>query len=366
MTTPDCPFGFRIVGGCFETRRLVDAVAALSAHAAADPRCEPEKEAYLSAFWFDESFHRHLEENAGSTAGYSGPCWSPWLWFDLDSEELHYAHKDAAALAEFLVECYAVQPDELLIFFSGSKGFHVGLSTALWSPEPSDVYHKVSQQFATNVAERASVTIDRGVYDKVRAFRAPNSRHPKTGLHKRRLTLDELAGPLDVILDLAKTPAPFTVPTPTGHSDQAVADWQAAVEQVAREGEAKAARRTAGNGTPTLNRATLDFIREGAGTGDRHRLLYSAAANLAEFGCTPALAVALLEESALDSGLSPKDVRRGIECGLAGAASPALVIEDSTTAPAEVTPVETPPAELQAALASLWSHLPSRPSPASG
>ena len=50
--------------------------------------------------------------------------------------------------------------------------------------------------------------------------------------------------------------------------------------------------------------------------GDRHRLLFSAAANLAEFGCPPALAHALLSEAGLDSGLSPADVRRQIDCGL--------------------------------------------------
>jgi hypothetical protein len=70
------------------------------------------------------------------------------------------------------------------------------------------------------------------------------------------------------------------------------------------------------NGDPKLNRQTTDFIRDGADAGDRHRLLFSAAANLGEFGCPPALAHALLTEAALDSGLSPSDVRRQIECGL--------------------------------------------------
>ena len=360
MNASDCRYGFRIVGGCFENRRLVDAAAALSAHATADPRCEPDKECYLSAFWFDESFRRHLEDNQGSTAGYSGPCWSPWLWFDLDNEELHYAHKDAAALAVFLAERYAVEPGNLLIFFSGSKGFHVGLPTTLWSPPPSADFHKVCRRFAEHVAELATVAIDAGIYDRVRAFRAPNSRHPKTGLHKRRLSYDELLGlPLEKIVELSRGPAPFDVPTPTRHSDQAAVDWQAAAEQVARESEAKAQRRAAGNGTPILNRATLDFIREGAGTGDRHRLLYSAAANLAEFRCVPALAVALLEESGLDSGLPPKDIRRGIECGLAGVTSPLPLIEDTTPTPAAVATVETPPTvDLQAALARLWGSTP--------
>jgi hypothetical protein len=65
-----------------------------------------------------------------------------------------------------------------------------------------------------------------------------------------------------------------------------------------------------------LNRSTLAFIRDGAAEGDRHRRLFSAAANLAEFGCPPDLAAELLTEAALDSGLSPAEVRRQIECGL--------------------------------------------------
>lgn len=147
MTTSDCRFGFRMIGPTWEARRVVDAAAAFSAHAAADPRCEPDKECYLSAFWFDGLFRRHLEDNQGSTAGYSGPCWSPWLWFDLDAEELHYAHQDGGALAAFLVERYGIDPGELLIFFSGSKGFHIGLPTTLWSPAPSVGFNLTARRF---------------------------------------------------------------------------------------------------------------------------------------------------------------------------------------------------------------------------
>jgi hypothetical protein len=322
MTDSEFRFGFRIVGGCFETRRLVDAAAPLSAYAAPDPRCEPHKESYLSAFQFGESFRRHLEENQGSTAGFMGPCWSPWLWFDVDREDLETALRDARRLAAMLEERYKPGDDDLLVFFSGSKGFHVGLPTCLWSPAPGRDFHQTARRFAEYVADLADVTIDTGVYDRVRAFRAPNSRHSKTGLHKRWLSLDELnRSSLEAILHLVKKPAPFDLPKPTRHSDQAAADWQDAVEQATRESEARAARRVVGNGTPTLNRATLEFIREGAPVGDRHRRLYSAAANLREFDCPPTLAVALLEEPGLDSGLPPKEVRRQIECGLAAVGS---------------------------------------------
>ena len=113
------------------------------------------------------------------------------------------------------------------------------------------------------------------------------------------------------------------------------------------------------NGSPMLNRSTFAFIRDGAGTGDRHRLLFSAAANLAEFGCTPALAVALLEESALDSGLSPKDVRRQVECGLAAAPSPSPMESTQPAAPGSTqdaldgSTVKEPPEAAQAILGAV-------------
>ncbi|MHB1037772.1 MAG: DNA primase [Pirellulales bacterium] len=310
-------YSFRIVGPTSEPRRLVVAAAALAGYAACDDRAEVHREAYLSAFQFGNDFADHLKAT-GSTAGFAGPCWASWLWFDIDRPDLDAALKDTRRLAAVLDERYRLGDDDLLVFFSGSKGFHIGLPTALWLPLPSLTFHRVARRFAETVATLAAVTIDTGVYDKVRAFRAPNSRHAKTGRHKRRLTLDELNGfDLPRILDAARGPAPFDLPEPRTTSETAAADWQAAGDQVAREAEVKAARRAGGNGSPTLNRSTLDFIREGATAGDRHRLLFSAAANLAEFGCPPALAVALLEEAALDSGLPPKDVRRGIECGLA-------------------------------------------------
>ena len=40
MTISDFRFAFRILGGCYEARRLVDAAAAFAAYAAADPKAE--------------------------------------------------------------------------------------------------------------------------------------------------------------------------------------------------------------------------------------------------------------------------------------------------------------------------------------
>lgn len=310
-------YGFRIVGDCRNERRLIDWRSAFDAYCQADDRANVFTESYLSAFTFGAVFRRHLERT-GSTKGYDRECFASWLWWDIDREhDVDAATNDARRLCAGLCERFKLDGDELLTFYSGSKGFHVGLPTSLWEPEPSVVFNQAARRFAETIAEQAGVVIDTGVYDKVRAFRSPNSRHGETGLHKRRLTFDELLNlSTNAIKTLAAEPEPFDIPKPPGVNSQAVADWRLATEQVGERTEAHKQRRQDLNGATTLNRSTLDFIRDGATAGDRHRLLFSAAANLAECGCAFDLAWALLSEPALDSGLSPADVRRQIECGL--------------------------------------------------
>jgi hypothetical protein len=322
MTATRMPrFGFRVVGSTTNRRRLVDAGAAIVAYSACDPRAEIDREAYLSAFWFADDFRRHLDET-GASKGYEGISWVPFVWWDIDREDdLETALSDGRRLAAGILHRYpALKDDDLLLFFSGSKGAHAGLPT-FWGPAPSVIFHRIARRFAEALAAAAGVRIDTGVYDKVRLFRAPNSRHPKTGLHKRRLSFEELLY-LDAhrIRDLATEPEPFALPAVATADGRAAADWQAALQSVECEAEVNAARRAAvADGTPRLNRATLDYIRYGAARGDRHRLLFSAAANLAEFDCPAALVHALLTEAALDAGLPPADVRQQIECGLAHA-----------------------------------------------
>ena len=314
--TSTAPYGFRIVGSCENDRRLIDWGAAFLAYSECDDRAEVDREAYLSAFTFGADF-RELLDSTGSTRGFDGSCGSPWLWFDIDRDgNLDRATLDARRLAASLAERFRLEGDELLLFFSGSKGYHAGLPLALCgSPGPSAAFHLTCRQLAERLAALAGVAVDASVYDRVRAFRAPNSRHPKTGLHKRRLTFDELLHlKTDVILRLAAEPLPFDLPEPPATSDRAKTDWNESSKAVERSAAAHRERRT--NEAAKLTRSTMSFIRDGAGTGDRHRLLFSAAANLAEFGCPPTLAHALLTDSGLDSGLPPSEVRRQIDCGL--------------------------------------------------
>jgi hypothetical protein len=311
------PYGFRVVGGRDGRRRLVTWQAAFAGHAGCEARAECDRESYLSAFTFGDDFRDYLSAE-GSTKGYGGPCGALWVWFDLDDgDDAGRVLSDARRLCAGLVDRYGIDGDALLIFYSGAKGFHVGVPTVLLgSPAPSDVFHRVARRFAEATAERLRIVIDSGVYDRVRLFRSPNSRHQRTGRYKRRVTFDELMGLRhDAIERMAAAPEPFDVPTAPALDFTAVADWNAAAEAVAADDAARVERRATMTGA-TLNRRTLDFIRDGAIAGDRHRLLYSAAANLGEFGASYELALALLNEAALDSGLPPSEVARQIRCGV--------------------------------------------------
>lgn len=310
-------WGFRILGNCASERRRVSWSDAFAGHANCDPSASVEREAYLSAFTFGVDFCRHLKDT-GTTKGFDGICFASWLWLDIDREDdLPAALQDTLQLVAFLRERFDLKESAMLVFFSGSKGFHIGIPTALWSPEPSVKFHRVARQFCEGLATAAGVMIDTGVYDKVRAFRAPNSRHPKTGLHKRQFSrkeLQELA--LNALLDLARNPKAFTIPPAVGPCEVAVADWKAAIVEVGREEQAVRQRHQTPQGTPSLNRRTMELIRSEVTVGERHRLLFSAAANLAEFDCPRPLAHALLTDAGLDLGLCPSDVKRQIDCGL--------------------------------------------------
>jgi len=311
-------FGFRVVGRPTGRRWLVDASLALVGYAGCDPRINPADEAYLGVFWFGSDFVAHMKET-GSTKGFNGPCWSPYLWFDIDRDgDADGALTDARALVGCLLDRYReLDEEDLFCYFSGNRGYHVGLPM-VWDPPPALDFNRTARHLAERLAGIARVRIDVGIYDKVHLFRAPNSRHPKTSLHKRWLTHDELMRlTAERIRQLATNPIPFDLHWPAATCTAAADDWAEAECLSRRQTEEKARRSVVANGAPRLNRLTFDFILNGATEGERHSRLFSAAANLAEFQCPPALAHAILTDAGLDSGLPPSEVRRQIDCGLA-------------------------------------------------
>ena len=325
MSAAEFPHTFRILGGPHNRRMRVVGAVAFDAYRRCDARARVSEESYLGAFQLGEDFAAHLAKTR-STSGFAGKSWSPYIWWDIDRDAaaggVERAITDTCRMMVTLVEQYEVPEECLLPFISGGRGCHLGLPTPLWLPEGGESYHLVAREFACRVAAAAGVTIDTSVYDRVRAFRSPNSRHPRTGLHKRFVPPHQLALlTVDDAVILASRPGPFELPDLSGVNPlpALAAEWQAATEAVAARQAAFEERRqdiAAGTATVKVNRLTLDLIRgEQVAVGDRHRTIYSAARNLTEAGAPQHLVIDLLREAALDTGLPPREVDRQIECG---------------------------------------------------
>jgi len=313
-------YGFRVAGGPQEKRKLITWAKAFAAHCVGDVSTG---EAYLSAWTYGLELVGYLAKHE-STAGYTGPCFADLLPLDIDGkgvDPLPDAVERTAKLLAWL-ECQGADLSNLSCWFSGKKGFHVLLPvTGLAGAEPGHDFHKIVRAFVARIGQESGANPDLAIYDKLRLFRAPNTRHPATGLFKVSIRAEELLRiSADGVRAFAASPRPCEAPEPEAWCDWNLGGhggyWGKGLQEasaIAVEARQPATERTA------LNRATLDFIRCGAPNGEREVRLFQAAANLAEFGSDERLTRALLLETALDSGLSPNEAAHAITRGISHA-----------------------------------------------
>lgn len=314
MTPPPFNVGAYVWGGPHAPRALVQHAELLTAYA--DATQEDEREAYLSHFVFGPEMQSHYDANRDSVAGFVGPCWCRWLVLDIDRADRADALADARKLVGFIRERYGIE--NAPVYFSGAKGFHVLVELA-HNPPPAVGFQQTARTFAEALATHAGVSIDTSIYDIAHIIRLPNSRHPSTGLFKRRIDADALFRlTLDGIREHARHPAGDGIPAVGSCPEQLAIDWHEAWQATARTVEARAARQgmAAGIADARAPRYLLDLIRFSVDEGKRHQTLFRSAAWLAEQGAPPSLVAALLTEPGCDVGLMPKNVARQIACGI--------------------------------------------------
>jgi hypothetical protein len=310
-------------------------------NAYADGAIEDEREAYLSHFAFGAEMQVHYAANRNSVKDFAGPCGCRRLVLDIDRADLVEALADARRLVTTIHQSYPEMEGDVPVYFSGRKGFHVLVELA-HNPSPAVGFQHVARTFAEALAVRAGVRIDGAIYDIAHIIRLPNTKHPRTGLFKRRIDAEALFK-LDVprILELAKNPAGDGIPTVRTPPPQLAADWQEAERETVRAAEARAAvRRDVGPVDTRAPRYVLELLRFGVDEGERHKTLFRCAAWLTEQGAPSSLCVALLTEPGLDVGLTPKDVERQIACGIEHARKQRGAIADPPPDPADVEAIE--------------------------
>jgi len=144
---------------------------------------------FNSIFLHDDAFAEYVQLNK-SVKGYVGRVFADHFVWDFDSVNVEEAQKDAIELCDILYSKY--NQDNVKIFFSGNKGFHVlYMSPELLQLESSKI-NTIVRAVCINFAEMLP-TFDLKIYDTTRIFRTPNSKHPASGLYKIPLTYDELS-----------------------------------------------------------------------------------------------------------------------------------------------------------------------------
>ena len=276
-----------------------------------------EREAYLSQFVFGPEMRKHYRANRNSVAGFAGPCWCRWLVLDIDRADLVEALADARRLVKAIAERYPETEGDVPVYFSGGKGFHVLVELA-HNPPPAVGFQHVCRTLAEALAARAGVKIDTAIYDVNHIVRLPNTRHPRTGLFKRRFDVEALFMlDMDGIRETAKHPSGDGIPVVRLPAEQLAKDWHEAERHTAGMAEAKAAvRRDFGTADARAPRYFVELLRFGVNEGERHQTLFRCAAWLTEQGAPPSLCSALLTEPGQDVGLSPTDTERQIRCGI--------------------------------------------------
>lgn len=134
------------------------------------------------------------------------------LYIDLDIDDLENNYpklkRDMLLLARRIKTLFNLEDDNLQIFFSGSKGFHILIPYEVFGIRPCKDLNSKYKSIATELKSYTiTKSIDTKIYDSKRLFREPNTINSKTGLYKVPLTLNDVKDfNYEELIEYAKSP----------------------------------------------------------------------------------------------------------------------------------------------------------------
>jgi hypothetical protein len=111
------------------------------------------RECYATINRFGDDFRDHVRAT-GSVKRYEGACYADFLWFDIDEADLEDARAAAAQCVVQLCGFWQVPHDDLRLYFSGSKGFHLGVPSQTFGLQPSDTLPMCSARWPAGSPRR--------------------------------------------------------------------------------------------------------------------------------------------------------------------------------------------------------------------
>ena len=167
-------------------------------------------EYYISHFPFDKSILDYVAIHK-TVKDHNGKHFCPYILIDIDNEtDLNESKTRALEIVTRLQSEYDLSPDDLTIYFSGSKGFHLVISlNTFGSPDP---HEEMGSLIKIAVKELCGeIKHDSKIYENHRLMRVENSLNAKSSLYKIQLSYSELFSlSIDKIKELAKRPRTFT------------------------------------------------------------------------------------------------------------------------------------------------------------
>lgn len=149
-------------------------------------------ERYVSVFPFANSIIEWIDKNK-TIVGHRDKHSLVYIPVDIDNEkDISAARQSAVDFSKKLFNDYGLSSDDLFIYFSGNKGFHICISDkTIGMPQPSVDMADKCKLFIAEITKGIS-NIDFKIYENHRILRMENSLNEKSSLYKIQLSYEEI------------------------------------------------------------------------------------------------------------------------------------------------------------------------------
>ena len=124
----------------------------------------------------------------------------------------------------FFTKMLKLKPEEIGLYFSGSKGFHITIDPRILGIVPDKSLNVIYKALALHLYMAYKIpVIDLRIYDKRRLFRMPNTINSKTGLYKVPITIQQFSlFSYDELIQYAQKPKDITCQLPKMNKEAAL------------------------------------------------------------------------------------------------------------------------------------------------
>lgn len=171
-----------------------------------------DKVVYTSMFQYDDYILQYWEISKkkfgrSTVKEYDGDVYLPYLWIDIDDKrDLNNSVTMCRSVIEKLNFKYDLPYESMVIYFSGGKGFHIGIHSSIFGAQDykSKVMKDIIRNMVTEIMDGKN-TVDFSIYDTTRVWRAPFSKHNKNDNYKVDIDFNLIFdGNLEKILELSR------------------------------------------------------------------------------------------------------------------------------------------------------------------